>query len=605
MKKKILLLIFILFMIGMTILSCYYTYELIDNNQKELINSEFNSIENNIINTVESNITALKNEVVLAEVSLTNMLNATLDLNYSNRKNMEDVLNIIKKNSIVNIDRILCFHMVNSTIEKNLLLKQMNKMYNKINIQPYSLINGTAVFNLDTRLPLLLLTIMDDINSSPGLPDTGTPNYPDNRIPSIDEIFKLPDRTIVSSSAFSFELVNGEIITSIQLRVINRPWMCNIFLSPTDYLKKILDNIDQNLIHISVSDSSGIFYETKAIKQSDYYNTRQIDLISEIWTFKITASEEFIKKLTNDSKIIIVICIIIIGIISLCLVLSLYYAWHINIKNLLIEKEIDSAKKVENMNNSSNIIIHEINNILCASISLLSLGFEKLTRNHKKIISSSINRCRILCKSILDFHKILSENSQPNLENENIIDVITDSVFHGRNKIILKYCDTILKNNIVKIDKFRIEEILHNVIINAVTHTDKDIIITVCNNNGHLIITMNNYCESIPKITENTFIPFFMKNNEIWKDKIEFLRQDSGMIKLLCDGKRLKYEQIIKEYNDEMPMYEKKSIGLGLPICKLLAKSMNGDCGAFYNNSDNIFTFWLILPIIKLNELSI
>jgi signal transduction histidine kinase len=184
-------------------------------------------------------------------------------------------------------------------------------------------------------------------------------------------------------------------------------------------------------------------------------------------------------------------------------------------------------------------------------------------------VTELASRLQDLANAVLDVSKIESNRLVLHLEKIRINDVISEVVktFRINKNSNLKFQENLDENIEVELDKIRFEQVLRNLLTNAVRFT----------NEGTITVTTHVYRE---------------------ENKIQVKVTDSGR-GIPNDLLPKIFEKFVtKGINQE----KSSGTGLGLFLCRGIIQAHGGDIFA-YNNNDSGATFEFFIPIIHENKL--
>ncbi len=164
----------------------------------------------------------------------------------------------------------------------------------------------------------------------------------------------------------------------------------------------------------------------------------------------------------------------------------------------------DLRNPIGNINSASNLLIEELSEKLNEE----DTDLLKTIRNSSEYMLSLLN-------DLLDIAVIETGQFNLNLEKQNLVELVSEVIksnkLHASNKQIKLLFTTDLENAIVNIDKLKIEQVLSNLISNALkfSYPDTSVQINLVKKDSEIEISVKDEGQGIPAFDlENLFTPF-------------------------------------------------------------------------------------------------
>jgi hypothetical protein len=604
--------IIILILLGATgSIGIYYLQKYINDTTHLSLYNKFDEYQKRIIEDVQLNIIELKTNLLLSGKGINELYSNILDSNIS-LNNFHTLAKDPQKYINLKFLRTYYAIILNDPNEATIFLHSLIKIYNNPNYQLYNNFNGTrTLISINTTsYPLLMIFVSDPVDSIPILTKFGSINMVGLNGYDKHEILSLinsNDLTLLVTRIVNLVRIDGITEKTVTMGTIIYPWIGFVDLVPVDFLTPIFDKyIDR--VNVKITSDNDVIYSTKSYKVNNLYNVVQnISFSSRNWTIEISALNTFIDFYTSDDYTII----LTISIIFLCsifiLITVLGECWFKITQQNNLKYELISSKKIQSIQQSNRMILHEIRNLSNGGYSLCKMHIKDVLPNkHVKIAFNSFDAIINLTNNILDFELLLSGNYVQKIVNINIVEII--------NACIGKYpCVTYeLSHNdipqIIATDSIKMQEILLNGISNATKYGSDDMVrIRYQTINNLLLIEIINKVNDdqlTPNYFDDKFIPYFMKdskNPHMWDDTIKALLQPDVLIieqiKSYLGTDNLKHQHIVALNSNGIADIRKnmKSTGLGLSVSRLIAKALGGDSGIYYDETEKIVNFWCVI----------
>ena len=311
---------------------------------------------------------------------------------------------------------------------------------------------------------------------------------------------------------------------------------------------------------------------------------------------------------------------------------GIIYHWHLSYnkyqKQYLVKKETinkECNNKIENMQQSINYILHEIKNLLNPLYIILQNNSDRKIKMHidynrLKGMQNTIENCIKLCTNILSFENLLRQKYIPQQNIYQLSYCISNLMNLTRNYYQgITISSNILPETNILIDLDKYNQITQNG-LNAImefgNNREINIRVNYLINDGvdYLLTEIINSIEDIEmdKINDrNLFIPNLMtKNNDIWKEYQYIFKLDKSFLSIVesyLGTNILKYIIVINEKFSKKVQYQiHKSLGLSLPISRLISKNLGGESNFQLvldrGKNKNLIRFWSLIKINKQNE---
>lgn len=347
--------------------------------------------------------------------------------------------------------------------------------------------------------------------------------------------------------------------------------------------------VDMNYL-LSLIDSQGSIINMYDVTNNKYlplYKDKNEDYIQNVNDINIF--NNVINVLNKDWKIIIkvlskpnytssyisvviyIVLFIIIGGISL----KIY-----NIRNI-------EANSQREMNSMISYVNHELRNPLSCIKGLIELSIDDINElnelNDTDIILSNLqtanNSCNLLkhiINDILDISKLNENKLEIKITDIDCV-ILIQELLHTMKFKIEEIPNVKIITNIeilaVKTDELRLIQILINLLSNAIKFTKS----------GSIVISIQNLSKSNIKVPQIS-LPLHYTIFSITDTGRGIRKQDYNQI-------FIPYKQI-----EHIDYIRYGGVGLGLYLCKLLVKRLNGEIG-FFSEFDKGSTFWFLIPI--------
>jgi len=296
--------------------------------------------------------------------------------------------------------------------------------------------------------------------------------------------------------------------------------------------------------------------------------TNVINVLNKDWKIIIKRSNRPNYTSAYISVVIYIILFIVIGGISL----KIY-----NIRNI-------EAKSQKEMNSMISYVNHELRNPLSCIKGLIELSIDDINElNDTASILSNLHTANNSCDLL-----------------KHIINDILDISKLNENKLEIKITEidcVILVKELLRTMKFKIEEIPNVKII-----TDIEVS-TVKTDELRLIQILINLLSNAIKFTKTGSIIISIKNLSKSHIKVPQISQPSHytIFSITDTGRGIHkqdYNKIFVPYKqiEHIDYIRYGGVGLGLYLCKLLVKRLNGQIG-FYSEFGKGSTFWLTIPV--------
>jgi len=238
----------------------------------------------------------------------------------------------------------------------------------------------------------------------------------------------------------------------------------------------------------------------------------------------------------------------------------------------LEKKVIDRTEQIQLLLKQKDEFIHQLGhdlkNPLGPLVNLLPI-LDKRTTNQKdkeilEVIQRNVEYMKNLVKKTLELAQLNSPNTALNFEQVNLKNLVDDIIQQNSYLFETKHI-SILSNLsfdlIVSVDVLRFEELMNNLISNAVKYTTE---------NGSVVID-------------------------------SFLKEDMLTISVQDTGKGMTSKQINHVFDEFYKADESRhnieSSGLGMPICKRIVEKHGGQIWVESNGVDKGSTFYFTLPL--------
>lgn len=190
--------------------------------------------------------------------------------------------------------------------------------------------------------------------------------------------------------------------------------------------------------------------------------------------------------------------------------------------NLIIksinEQQINIKIKEKSMQRMITNIAHDLRTPLTSAIGYIDMiKNENLTQQEKAkyilIIQERLNKLSYLITNFFDFSKVIYKNEQIELKNENIVEILENSIanyYEDFTKNTRKIDFNCNKQNIQLLtNKLLLIRIFDNLIINAYKHSTNNLTINVKNENRKIQIEFINQIEDAQLNTDTIFDEFY------------------------------------------------------------------------------------------------
>lgn len=338
-----------------------------------------------------------------------------------------------------------------------------------------------------------------------------------------------------------------------------------------NYLLSLIDSKESVINIYDITDNKYLpLYKNQNIENMNDISifTNIINVLNKDW--KIIIKRSNIPNYTSSyiSVVIYIILFIIIGGISL----KIY-----NIRNI-------EAKGQREMNSMISYVNHELRNPLSCIKGLIELSIDDINElNDIGSILSNLhtanNSCDLLkhiINDILDISKLNENKLEIKITEIDCVILIKELLRTMKFKIEEIPNVRIITNieiSSVKTDELRLIQILINLLSNAIKFTKT----------GSITISIQNLSKSyikIPQISQPSHYTIF----SITDTGRGIHKQDFNKI-------FIPYKQI-----EHIDYIRYGGVGLGLYLCKLLVKRLNGEIG-FTSEFDKGSTFWFVIPL--------
>lgn len=593
--------------------------------ENELIMIELNTKSASVLTKIESNISALGNYQSNTMRGMEEIYQFSEETNIYNISKFQNLAKEPSELSGFNITRTNYFRIINTPYELDAHIEFGKKLYNVSSFEPYNLINGSAVPITNATFPLVLLLVIDPFGSSPGLPTFGSFNAISVGGNETVSITQFSNRESSMSEVLRILRVDGSFNTIITFNTKLNSMMTTSQFNVNNFLSGTLKtNIESNDIIIEIADEEGIFYSANTnITRSDIKTISVIEFAFRNWTVTITASESFKNNYVTNAAFIIEIVLSLVLILIFILIIGIVNYMTINAKNQLLAHKIESMKKMEVIQKSNNIIIHELRNVLQSTHMIIFMkDKDTITEEEFMIVKFGISKIVEIVSKVLDYQQLLSISYIPRYEYISIIDIIDNTIKqYPFINIRLIYSDDI--PDMCQIDRLKFQELVHNGLNNSSKYSfNKNITVrcqTVKNvkdsNNATvdgILVEILNKGGTVNNFDNDLFIPFFMKNNDgeydndLWGDTIEILSLNYIVQDSLSPYFGISELSNIKEYIKENEYdnidFNTPSSGLGLSIARLITRAFKGECGLMYDEKTNMVRYWFFLPYVNIDD---
>lgn len=553
----------------------------VKDSENDLAQSLLNQHHQNIVDTINSNIMSLNNYFMMGASGMTELykLNAQLD-------NFQEVAQHSQLLLRFNIIRIFYFRIITNETELQNHIIFGKTLYNVSEFRPYDLVNGKVQYILpgDEIYPMSLMLLA--IGTSPGLITIGSFNsvsisQGDNGDYSVSNIITRVDGS--NNILFSNKYLS---------------WISVVHLDLDDFLNKTLQNIvGETSAIIEISDDKGIFYKSSDAEKSDMSTIDIIEFKLRKWTVKTTLTQSQRNKFNKTSTIITIVCSFILIAVFSCVATD-------------ARNKHKYYKQLQVIHNSNNIVIHEVRNIVNSIYVIFQLKeYSRIDKTDLGIIQSGVNNIINLLSNVLDYEKLLYGTYVPRRQAVNIV----DSLRHFIDKypfmnIDLTYTGT--EQKCYNIDYEKLQGLVLNGLNNSIKFSkDNYILVRFQRIDNNILIEVINWFDNIDfnYDPDSIFTPFFITETDdksIWKSTIKLLKCDElikNMVSPYFNTTNLDTVVSHPAVGTKVDTYNINSTGLGLSISRLIAKSLNGECGLDINKEDQFARYWFILPVYDIS----
>lgn len=554
----------------------------VKDSENDLAQSLLNQHHQNIVDTINSNIMSLNNYLIMGASGMTELYKLNAQLN-----NFQEVAQHSQLLLRFNIIRIFYFRIITNETELQNHIIFGKTLYNVSEFRPYDMIDGKIQYILpgDEIYPMLLMLF--SIGTSPELSAVGSINA--------GPIYQMDDGDYSISNVIT--RVDGS--NNIIFRNKFLSWISFILFDLDDFLNKTFAKAQENITEetstiIEISDDDGIFYKSSNARKSDMSTIDIIEFKLRKWTVKTTLTQSQRNKFNKTSTIITIVCSFILIAVFSCVV---------SILATYARNKRKYYKQLQVIHNSNNIVIHEVRNIINSIYVIFQLKeYSRIDRTDLGIIQSGINNIINLLSNVLDYEKLLYGTYVPRLQAVNIV----DSLRHFIDKY--PFMDIDLTYNGGKLcynmDYDKLQGLVLNGLNNSIKFSkDNYILVRFQRIDNNILIEVINWFDNIESNydPDSIFTPFFITETDdksIWKSTIKLLKCDElikNMVSPYFNTTNLdtvvNHPAIATKVDAHI-----NSTGLGLSISRLIAKSLNGECGLDLNKEEKFARYWFILP---------